>query len=112
MDEERTYEDGSPFYTLEETIQNYYNVGALMEESDLGVLAWLEELRDLRKILTKKPPEEILDELTNEDGPITLKAIVEEFDNIAAQDPAEHIVNFWMKQLLEAQERVKEDNIP
>lgn len=111
MKEKDRLADDSVMYTLDETIQNYNNVAALNDESKQQTLSWLKELRDLRKILTKVPSQELLNELTDEEGPISLERVLDEFDDVAAQDPAEHIVNFWLKQLLEAQKRIDKVNV-
>lgn len=100
---------------LQETIQNYYNVGALMDESDLQMLEWLEELRDLRKILSERSPEEkaakdriakygemaLTDEL-----PLTLVDYISMMDPML---PDEEQMYVWAEQLLKARDRIGDD---
>lgn len=100
---------------LQETIQNYYNVGALMDESDLQMLEWLEELRDLRKILSERSPEEKAAEdriakygemaLTDE-LPLTLVDYISMMDPML---PDEEQIHIWAEQLLKARDRIGDD---
>lgn len=89
---------------LQKTIQNYYNVGALMDESDLQMLSWMEELRDLRKILRKKEPQgdegfENIEE--------AISCIKEEYDATGETVYKQHL--FWLKQLKKARKRIGAD---
>ena len=118
-EKERTYEDGSPAYTLEETIQNYYNVGCLMSESELQTLSWLKELRDLRAILNEREPKEAVVECTikesgienvSEDDPWRLEDYQDSLARNCISEDEEQIL-FWISQLNRARNRVQKDEI-
>ena len=97
---------------LEETIQNYNNVGALMDESELQTLSWLEELQDLRAILRERAPgEEEAEKFTelSDDGPCTLEDYVNMLDYPVTI--AEEQIQFWAKQLLRLRQRYEEDTV-
>ena len=109
MDEEK-------IYTLEETIQNYYNaMNGSWDENDHQMLAWLEELRDLRTILNERAPGEkeaaIAEDIDDYDGPMTLDGAAGYFDSWPAQLPIEEQERFWLDQLLRARNRVEKDDI-
>ena len=117
--EERTYEDGSPAYTLKETIQNYYNVGCLMSESELQMLSWLEELQDLRAILNEREPKEAEVERTiresgienvSEDDPWRLEDYQDLLAHNCISEDEEQIL-FWIDQLSRARNRVRKDEV-
>ncbi len=94
---------------LEGTIQSYNNVGTSMDESELQMLSWLKELQDLRKILTETPSKELMEELDANNDTDLLIDTTESFDAYAAQDPAEHMVQFWLRQLRKARKRIEKD---
>lgn len=110
MDEEKRN------YTLEETIQNYYTaMNSGWEEDDYVMLAWLEELRDLRAILNERAPGEkeaaAAEDIDDYDGPMTLDGAAGYFDSWPAQLPIEEQERFWLDQLLRARNRIKKDDI-
>lgn len=100
---------------LEETIQNYYNaMNGSWDESDYTMLAWLEELRDLRTILKKRSRLEKHAEKRiakgkdlSDDEPITLKEYIDLLDPLLDEEKE---VKTWAKQLLEARKRIGDDN--
>lgn len=99
---------------LKETIQDYYNaMNGSWDESDYQMLAWLEELRDLRTILNKCAPGEEkaakMEDCDNFDGPMTLDEATGYFDSWPAQLDIEEQERFWLNQLLEARNRVEKD---
>ena len=104
MDEERTD------YTLEETIQNYNNVGALMDESELQMLNWLEELRDLRRILLidiPKPPDD--DDTAFENIEEAIQCFTEE-EKATGETGFKQLI-CWLERVKEARERISEDTL-
>ena len=104
MDEERTD------YTLEETIQNYNNVGALMDESELQMLDWLEELRDLRRILFIDVPKPLDDDDT------AFESIEDAIQHFSEDEKATGETGFkqiicWLERVKEARERINKDTL-
>ena len=97
--------DEDEIYTLDETIQNFYNLGALMSENDLQMLAWLEELQDLRNIL--KSSAATNDEDGFEDIDNAIEWIEDEWNATGETGPEQYL--FWLKQLRKAQERAGDD---
>lgn len=105
-------------YTLEETIENYYTaMNGGWDENDYQMLAWLEELQDLRAILKERAPNEEEGEayeMTHDgesmaDGPISLEAYVEFTDGLVGL-PYEIEANFWANQLLRARQRIEKED--
>jgi len=105
-------------YTLEETIQNYYNaMNGSWDENDHQMLAWLEELRDLRAIIKKRAPgEEEAEKIEAKGGepewgddPVTLDYYLASIIDYYIELPAEKEVYHWAKSLYEARERIGED---
>ncbi len=106
-------------YTLEETIQNYHNVGTFVNEPNSQMLSWLEELRDLRIILNERTPEEAATEIKAEkygeesltdDDPFRLIDFLDSMSRYTGSQEEEQMV-IWAEQLLKARDRVQKDNI-
>ena len=99
-------------HTLEEAIQNYSRPG-----NDPQMLAWLEELRDLRAILKKRAPGEAEAEAIEaaggepewSDDPVTLEGYLSMFNEYYIMQPAEKEVYRWAALLNEARKRVGDD---
>ena len=111
MDKNERYADDTTIFTLDETIQNYNNVGALMDKADMQMLEWLEELRDLRQILSidiPNPPD---------DDDTAFGSIEEAIQHFAEEEKATGETGFkqlicWLERVKEARERISEDILP
>jgi hypothetical protein len=105
-------------YTLEETIQNYYAaMNSGWEEDDYAMLAWLEELRDLRAILNERAPGEAAteakaakygEESLTDDDPFRLIDFLDSMSRYTGSPEEEQMVA-WAEQLLKARDRVQKD---
>ena len=74
------------------------------DEGDYQMLSWLEELRDLRKILRKKEPQ---GEEGFENIEEAISCIKEEYDATGEMGYKQHL--FWLKQFKKARKRIGDD---
>lgn len=103
---------------LKETIQDYYNaMNGSWDESDYQMLAWLEELRDLRAILNERAPGEAAaeakaekygEESLTDDDPFRLIDFLDSMSRYTGSPEEEQMV-VWAEQLLKARNRVEKD---